>query len=348
MQPRLSRHCPLLAQVLALALSVVVDTASGATITVPGQAGSLEAAIAATGAGDTILVGPGTYRGPENRKVWVESDRAIIATHGPQQTIVDCESVEEGFAFFPGVTSESCLDGFTIQNARYYGQGSAVYLLGASPVIRNCIITENVGYGAPLYITSGGQPEILGCVFSNNVSTYFGGGIFCLSTPNPIIRNCLFINNSALRAGGLYCNYSAPTVENCTFYGNRSDFDAGHVQLGFNSPARFESCILAFSASGPAVSGMNGVFTCCDIFGNPGGDWTPNIATQLGVQGNFTADPLFCDELLGDLSLVSSSPCLPGNHPDGATCGLIGAFDQGCPTVPVEGVSWGGVKSLFR
>jgi len=336
---------------IELALVLVLFLSAGAslagTIHVPGGAPSLVAAIDSTVAGDTILVAPGIYQGPGNRKVWVESDRAFIATHGPQDTIIDCQSVETGFTFFPGVTRQSCLDGFTIRRAYWIGQGCAIYLLGASPVIRNCIVTENAGYGAPLYVTSGSQPEIVDCVFSNNVSTFWGGGIYCLSSPNPIIRNCLFVNNTALRAGGLYCNYSAPTVENCTFYGNRSDFDAGHVQLGSDSPARFENCILAFSGNGAAVSGVNGIFECCDIFGNPGGDWTPNIAAQLGHQGNFAANPLFC-AAPGDLSLTGGSPCLPGNHPDGAACGLIGAADEGCYTVPTQAVSWSEMKSLFR
>ena len=38
-----------------------------------------------------------------------------------------------------------------------------------------------------------------------------------------------------------------------------------------------------------------------------------------------SADLLFCDAENGDYTLDACSPCLPGNHPDGVDCGLIGA-----------------------
>jgi hypothetical protein len=89
--------------------------------------------------------------------------------------------------------------------------------------------------------------------------------------------------------------------------------------------------------------------SCCDLFGNAGGDWVVGIADQEGIRGNFAADPLFCDPENGDLTLRSDSPCLPGNHPGGAACGLIGALGEGCaPPTAVERASWGGVKTRFR
>ena len=69
---------------------------------------------------------------------------------------------------------------------------------------------------------------------------------------------------------------------------------------------------------------------------------------ELGLRGNFSADPLFCDAAAGDFTLSSQSPCLPGNHPDGADCGLIGAFGQGCGTVSVQPSSWGAIKEMYR
>ena len=84
------------------------------------------------------------------------------------------------------------------------------------------------------------------------------------------------------------------------------------------------------------------------LHGNAGGDWIGGIAGQLGVSGNFSADPLFCDPDNGDFTLSSQSPCLPGNHPDGADCGLIGALGQGCDPVSVEPETWAGIKSRYR
>jgi len=63
------------------------------------------------------------------------------------------------------------------------------------------------------------------------------------------------------------------------------------------------------------------------VYGNEFGtlDWTGCIAGQGGVNGNFSADPRFCDLLGGDLRLRSTSPCL-----DAPGCGLVGTLGQGC------------------
>jgi hypothetical protein len=87
--------------------------------------------------------------------------------------------------------------------------------------------------------------------------------------------------------------------------------------------------------------------SCADLFGN-GGNWVGRIADQASINGNFSADPLFCEAADPDFTLHSSSPCLPGNHPDGADCGLIGALGQGCGPVSVERESWAGIKSRYR
>jgi hypothetical protein len=69
------------------------------------------------------------------------------------------------------------------------------------------------------------------------------------------------------------------------------------------------------------------VLTCCDVYGNAGGDWVGYIADQAGINGNFSADPLFCDTANGDLHIFNASPCAPANN----SCGvLIGALDVGC------------------
>ena len=49
----------------------------------------------------------------------------------------------------------------------------------------------------------------------------------------------------------------------------------------------------------------------------------------------------------GDLTLCGNSPCLPANNPWGV---LIGAHDWSCGICasPVERVSWGQIKALYR
>jgi hypothetical protein len=144
------------------------------------------------------------------------------------------------------------------------------------------------------------------------------------------------------------------TVSSCTFSGNSAGANAygGGICVGKSSHAFIENTIIAFSPEGEAVWcewDCSATMTCCDIFGNAGGDWVDCIADQIGINGNISACPSFCNALGGDLTLCDESPCAPGNHPDGYDCGLIGAWDVGCVCGPTatEGSTWGGIKSMY-
>lgn len=116
--------------------------------------------------------------------------------------------------------------------------------------------------------------------------------------------------------------------------------------------ASIENSILVDNRGGEPVACVNGsqlMVSCTDVYGHKAGDWVGCLAGLEGSAGNFRADPGFCAPEVGDLSLQASSPCLPGHHPDGADCGLIGAFGMGCtaPTA-VESRSWGSIKYTFK
>ena len=117
--------------------------------------------------------------------------------------------------------------------------------------------------------------------------------------------NCTFVNNMASVGGGFWC------VEGST------------VRIG--------NSIIAFNNPGDVYcdGGATATLTCCDNYGNTGGDWTGCIANQYGQAGNFAADPKFCDVPRGNYSLSHGSPCAPENNPG---CGLIGALGVGCDT----------------
>jgi hypothetical protein len=73
--------------------------------------------------------------------------------------------------------------------------------------------------------------------------------------------------------------------------------------------------------------------TCSDVHGNAGGDYVDCISGLMGVDGNQSADPLFCDASSDDFTLHAASPCAPANAPAG--CGLVGAFDVACGLVGI-------------
>ena len=138
------------------------------------------------------------------------------------------------------------------------------------------------------------------------VSTYGagGGGVRCYDESDPIIVNCTFYHNSGTYGGGVYCtDGSFPVLENS---------------------------IVAFSTQGVGVycgGGSLALLSCCDVFGNSGGDWVECIEDQFDINGNFSADPLLCDPDGQDYRIAEESPCAAENN---ERCGTIGAYGTGC------------------
>jgi len=115
-----------------------------------------------------------------------------------------------------GLNNTAIIDGFIIRDANddraatiTDGLGGGIYNNGSgagnecSPIIRNCLITNN-------YATFGGG------IFN---SGYNGGNA------SPLILNCVITNNSATGGGGidnfgLLNGNASPTITNCVIYDN--------------------------------------------------------------------------------------------------------------------------------
>jgi predicted outer membrane repeat protein len=144
-------------------------------------------------------------------------------------------------------------------------------------------------------------------ILTRNTATFSGGGIYCGEGASPDIRYVTVFGNTAGEGGGIYCTSGgSPVVANAIVAYN---LDGG-----------------AFHITDP---GCAPDLMCCDVYGNVGGDWTPGISDQFGVNGNIAVDPLFCLEENPERSLtvMSSSPCAPGARLE---CGGIGAAGVGC------------------
>jgi hypothetical protein len=275
---------------------------------------------------------------------------------------------------------------FTANHGSPLGEGGAVYVhcttvADPSPTFSGCTFNGNGGvYSGGAIRTRRASLVITDCSFSGN-SAHEGGALF-LEDGVSTLMGCSFRENGAHRAGGLYAANTSIDVSWCEFYGNYGYWDGGepptagavlsgstallldHCTIARNDcegvsgiycsgvpqPA-VESTIICFGLKGAAVSGTPSL-ACCDIFGNEGGDWVGDIADQLGVNGNFSADPLFCDASGGDLRLSSESPCVIPQLDPG--CGAyVGAWGVGCGTSGVAGgrtlhSTWGLIKSVFR
>jgi len=246
-----------------------------------------------------------------------------------------------------------------------YGPGGAIRVdqFEGYISIGNCRFISNIAVwpgGGAIYIWSVGsylQVNVDYCTFVDNTSWAWGGAIYCdCHEAVAYIRNSVFYGNSAEWRGTIAVDCMAARVEQCTFLAN-SGVECSGIYGGVT--LHIGNCIVAYGVGGCGIEyyteyGYPGEVSvaCTDVYGNEGGDWGADAALVAGLNGNFSACPSFCQYELEpyDLHLCSASPCLPGNHPSGADCHLIGALGQGCVCGPsrVEPSTWGRIKAQFR
>jgi hypothetical protein len=292
------------------------------------------------------------------------SDFELRSEKGPQVTILDAEE-EANVLWVFGDNENLIIDGFTITGGRlegtqdddqpYAGGGITVHL--ASPLIRNCIIKGNYAdQGGGIWMGSTCEPRLENCIIEDNEAR-LGGGLMCINDGLRMeIVDCVIRNNTAHLTGGGYFNYNALfTMSGCVVTGNTSGNKGGGISLSTlhqdswlinttvientgvlgagirvvnNSVLNMEGCLVAMNRGTAFSTELAGgvAMGCSNVFGNRDGDDLPGLFTDNG--GNFSLDPLICDPATGTLG--ADSPCLPGNHPDGADCGTIGGAGQGC------------------
>jgi predicted outer membrane repeat protein len=288
-----------------------------------------------------------------------------------------------GFHFNSGEDPGTLIADVTIANGYVPGEaawqdgaGGGVYITQAAPTFSGCIFTGHQAlFGGAIHIGPGGHAEISGCTFASNEASLEGGGIACWIDGTATLTDCVFSENGAqFRGGGIAANDDTELeISGATFFANSAQYGGGLYACGFSAvrlagstfaanagvlggglhcscyaSAELENCIIAFGSEGAAIACvLEGAATlaCCDLFGNPGGDWVGCVADQAELQENFSADPLFCDITTGDLHLDLGSPCAPNQNP---VCGQVGAWPVGCDDLPARPTTWGGLKSRFR
>jgi hypothetical protein len=240
-------------------------------------------------------------------------------------------------------------------NSSEWGGGAS--FRSSSAAVVDCVFEENSSIlGGAMTIRSSSTLTLTGCRFEDNQAEVMGGGLF-ISGSSLSLTDCVFHGNSG-SIGGLYITNSYCVATNCLLTGNRGGGIGGFQS--FTSQASFVNCTISHNRSlGWGAGGFNliksslsfthciisknfssfgdtslssdsesvAALTCCDVYGNTGGDWVGALEGQEGINGNFSILPFFCDASADDFHLMDISPCAPANN----SCGvLIGALDVAC------------------
>ena len=235
--------------------------------------------------------------------------------------------------------------------------GGAVYADHSStPVFNDCVFRGNQAFaGGALTTNHGGRVTLNDCRFIGN-RAYRGGAVYGITTEK---NGCLFAGNEAEESGGAiwHNSFGLDYYENCTLDGNRAPTGGAiFINSNYGGPVELIDTIISNCPEGEAIHANSSVpltLSCCNLYGNAGGDWIEPFAEQVDLNGNFSANPCYCDVAGEDFHLAADSYALAGNHPWGCDQ-LVGAYGLGCEAsgctgpVDVQDMSFGALKSLYR
>jgi len=301
---------------------------------VPGEFATIQAALDACLAGDTVRVAPGTYSGTGNSDIVLPAfDVVVLGTGGSAVTTLNCGNFRRAFTVNQGQTPATVIQGFTILDGLASGaSGGGIYILGSAPTLRDLhfIGCNAGGAGGSIYIRGATGAQLEAIVIEDGYAFNGGGAGIALRQSSVAISGLLLSGNrSYTLACGLDCEDSQFSLDGATIVDNSCTGEGAVIALAGGSAA-LSRCLIAFNAGDGGIQGSDGAqltITCSDLWRNLGGNYTGELVDATGQDGNLSVDPRFCDLAIGDWQLHGSSPCLPA----GNGCGVqIGALGEGC------------------
>lgn len=252
---------------------------------------SIQLALDATGAGDTVWVADGVYA--PTAEICVTQNVTLASVGGAAACIVDGGASHRCL----NVSTTAVVDGFTLRNGYAAGAvgGGAYTVRGGA--LRNCRIVGNTAgtYGGGVFQNTGGGLLDHCLIWSNTAVSNQGGGVYC--NAGATVRNCLIHHNASREGGGVFINNGA--VESCTIVTNRATALFGGGVMFWDGGSVSNSIVHANTAalSDPNIR-TRGIWRV---------DYTCTSPDPGGV-GNTTEDPAFAAP--GDYRLPWDSPCV--------------------------------------
>jgi len=337
-------------------------------IYVPDDYPTIQQAINAASAGNSILVRPGTYYETidfSGKAITIES------THGAKVTIIDGQMSGSVVTFSRGEDFSTVLEGFTITNGSgtyisnwdAYG-GCGIYCEDSSPTILGNTITQNshAGYncvGGGIF-TFDSSPRIIGNRIVEN-TVFWGGGMSCHGVRSPhsiVVENNFIMGNTAFGVGGGIDGVGTNMIiTNNTIVGNTASETEGGGGISIeDTVAEVDNCIVWNNSfytgyeialhSEDSYSIMN--ISHSDVMNKSSSvfeDWDPSWSHFNEGTGMIDADPLFADEANDDLHITWNSPCRDSGDNNAANA----VYDmEGDPRVALSTVDMGADEYYYH
>ncbi|HSN87058.1 MAG TPA: right-handed parallel beta-helix repeat-containing protein [Thermoanaerobaculia bacterium] len=285
--------------------TVLALPAGAATINVPGDQPTIQAAINAAVAGDVVVVAPGTYQ--ENVNFGGKAI-TVRSSSGPAVTIVDGQQLGSVVTFATGEGRSSVLRGFTLKNGRSSSGGSGIRIQSTSPTIINNVITGNQGCSSgPGINVQGGAPLISANTISNNsvqtgCSGQTGGGINVSGAGSAEITNNTITGNSATSGGGVSFNAAGtPTLSNNRISGNTATSAGGGIRLSNASNVLIRQNLIVENTA-PRGAGIEWLV--------PSGSRGPRLVNNTIAANHATASPyvsgIYADGFDGQVEMINN------------------------------------------
>lgn len=220
---------------------------------VPNDQPTIQSAIDASIAGDTVLVQPGAYR-----EHLLFRGRAVTlrSVAGPALTMIDGGGTDTVVSFVAGERGDSVIEGFTITGGAHPVHAGGVHIEGASPVLRDNVIRGNLGgrLGHGISLVGSDHALIEANEISGNRSWLAGngagggGGIGVLGPGAVSIRGNRILGNWVSRyssGGGIYLFDSGATqIVGNLISGNGARLAGGGIAIHGLSDARIENNLI--------------------------------------------------------------------------------------------------------